>query len=112
MSTKAISVFINGSQVTVKKLDLGETLDSVRKKLADKISEANLFTLADGDKIDITDEGEWTLQDVLIDGKKINLTSISNQASTSISNQPSVPPKKNFPIQGAKLHGKEGNLDI
>ena len=112
MSTKAISVFINGSQVTVKKLDLGETLDSVRKKLADKISEANLFTLADGDKIDITDEGEWTLQDVLIDGKKINLTSISNQASTSISNQPSVPPKKNFPIQGAKLHGKVGNLDI
>ena len=43
MATKLVSVFIDENQITVKKLDPNDSLDVVRKKLADRISNSNLF---------------------------------------------------------------------
>ena len=51
MATKLVSVFIDENQITVKKLDPNDSLDVVRKKLADRISNSNLFRLDVGDKI-------------------------------------------------------------
>lgn len=51
MATKLVSVFIDENQITVKKLDPNDSLDVVRKKLADRISNSNLFRLDGGYKI-------------------------------------------------------------
>ena len=51
MATKLVSVFIDENQITVKKLDPNDSLDVVRKKLADRIFNSNLFRLDGGDKI-------------------------------------------------------------
>ena len=51
MATKLVSVFIDENQITVKKLDPNDSLNVVRKKLADRISNSNLFRLDGGDKI-------------------------------------------------------------
>ena len=64
MSSKLITIYVDGTQLTVKKLDLNDTLDKIRQKLADKISESNLFTLESGDKIEISDESELKLEDI------------------------------------------------
>ena len=52
MSSKLISVLIDGKQITVKKLEVKDSLDVVRKtKLSEKITNENLFTLESGDRI-------------------------------------------------------------
>ena len=74
MSSKLITIYVDGNQLTVKKLDMNDTLDKIRQKLADKISESNLFTLESGDKIEISDESELKLEDILVDNKKLCMT--------------------------------------
>ena len=107
MSSKLISVYIDGKQVTVKKLDLKETLDSVRKKLAEKISNSNLFALEGGDKIELSDESGLNLEDILINGKKLYMVTNLNVSSPKPS-----PPKKNTPLKDAKLIENIGHLKI
>ena len=107
MSSKLISVYIDGKQVTVKKLDLKETLDSVRKKLAEKISNSNLFALEGGDKIELSDESGLNLEDILINGKKLYMVTNLN-----VSSPKPTPPKKNTPLKDAKLIENIGHLKI
>ena len=107
MSSKLISVYIDGKQITVKKLDLNDTLDSVRKKLTDKISNSNLFALEGGDKIELSAESGLKLEDVLIDEKKLYMTTNLN-----ISSMKPAPPKKNIPLKDAKLIENIGHLKI
>jgi GTP-binding protein EngB required for normal cell division len=102
-----ISVYIDGKQVTVKKLDLKETLDSVRKKLAEKISNSNLFALEGGDKIELSDESGLNLEDILINGKKLYMVTNLN-----VSSPKPTPPKKNTPLKDAKLIENIGHLKI
>ena len=104
MSSKLITIYVDGTQLTVKKLDLNDTLDKIRQKLADKISESSLFTLESGDKIEISDESELKLEDILVDNKKLCMTQASNKESSS--------KKKNTPIEGSKLIENIGKLKI
>ena len=104
MSSKLITIYVDGTQLTVKKLDLNDTLDKIRQKLADKISESNLFTLESGDKIEISDESELKLEDILVDNKKLCMTQVSNKETSSN--------KKNAPIEGSKLIENIGKLKI
>ena len=110
MNIKEISIFIDGNLVDIKKLDINETLCSIRKKLEGIISNSNLFINKKGDNIDISDESQFILQDILIDDKNIKIISISNQILTT--KQISFASKKNIPIEGAKLTDKIGNLNI
>ena len=110
MNIKEISIFIDGNLVDIKKLDINETLCSIRKKLEGIISNSNLFINKKGDNIDISDESQFILQDILIDDKNIKIISISNQKLTTKKN--SFISKKNIPIEGAILRDKIGNLNI
>lgn len=56
--------------MTVKKLCIINTLDNIRKSLSDKINDSYLFTLENGDKIQISDESDLTVEDILVDNKK------------------------------------------
>ena len=100
MSSKLISIYLNGNQITVKKFDTKSTLDQIRKNINDKINDSILFTLESGDKIQISDESSLTLEDILIDNKKIYMT---KEAGTT---------KKNIPLPGSKLIGNIGKLKI
>ena len=104
MSSKLVKIYLNGQQITAKKLCLSDTLKNTREKLSDKINDSYLYTLKNGDKIGISEESEITLEDILIDNKKIYMT-INEDTSKSI-------PKKNTPIEGSKLIGNIGNLKL
>lgn len=97
MSSKLVSIYLNGNQITVKKLNLNEKLSNIRSLLSDKIDDSYIFTLDSGDKIGLSDESDISLEDILIDGKKIFMT-----AEKII--------KKNIPIEGSKLIGNIGKL--
>ena len=71
MSSKLVSIYLNGNQITVKKLNLNEKLSNIRSLLSDKIDDSYIFTLDSGDKIGLSDESDISLEDILIDGKKI-----------------------------------------
>ena len=105
MSSKLVSIYLNGEQITVKKLCLSDTLKNIREKLSDKINDSYLYTLENGDKIGISDESELTLEDILIDNKKIYMTKNENISKSN-------PKKKNIPIEGSKLIGNIGNLKV
>ena len=70
MSSKLVSIYLNGNQITVKKLNLNEKLSNIRSLLSDKIDDSYIFTLDSGDKIGLSDESDISLEDILIDGKK------------------------------------------
>ena len=72
-------------------------MHNIRKIISDKISDSSLFTLENDDKIEISDESGITLTDILIDNKKIYMTSKI---------------KKNTPISGATLIENIGKLKI
>lgn len=74
MSSKLVSIYLNGNQITVKKLNLNEKLSNIRSLLSDKIDDSYIFTLDSGDKIGLSDESDISLEDILIDGKKIFMT--------------------------------------
>ena len=68
------------------------------------ISDSIFFTLENGDKIQISDESDLSLEDILIEEKKIYMTTSGKSESTPI--------KKNTPIPGAKLVENIGKLKI
>ena len=100
-SSKLISIYLDGNNFAIKKLKLSDTLNIIRKNIGDKISESILFTLENGEKINILDESGLTLEDILIENKKINM--ISNKDSQII---------KNTPLPNSKLIEQIGKLKI
>lgn len=72
-------------------------MHNIRKIISDKIIDSSLFTLENGDKIEISDESRITLTDILIYNKKIYITSKI---------------KKNTPISGPTLIENIGKLKI
>lgn len=101
MTSKLISIYLNGQQLTVKKLNLNDSLDKARKLLAEKINNSYLFQLENGDKIQLSDESEITVEDILVEGKKLFMKGSGEK-----------PNKKSVPIEGAKLIGNEGKIKI
>ena len=65
MTSKLISIYLDGQQLTVKKLNLNDSLDKVCKVLSEKINDSYLFQLENGDKIQLSDEPEITVEDIL-----------------------------------------------
>ena len=102
--SKLISVYLDNNQLTVIKLKLNDSLDLIRKNIFKKVPENSLFTLENGDKIEITDESGITLQDILIDNKKIFMSSNKKFEPIQI--------EKNTPIEGSEEIGKIGHLKI
>ena len=74
-NSKLIKVYLDGKQITLKKFKINYFLHNIRKINLDKISDSSLFILENGDKIENSDESSITLTDILIDNKKIYMTS-------------------------------------
>ena len=102
--SKLVSVYLDNNQFTVKKLKLNNSLDIIRKNIGEKVLESSFFTLENGDKIEIADESGITLQDILIENKKIFMISNKKPGPIKI--------EKNTPIEGSEEIGKIGHLKI
>lgn len=71
MNNKLTSIYIDGTHKLDINLDLKDNLDLIRYKLADNISNSNLFTQKNGDIIEILNESEKKLEDIIIEDKKL-----------------------------------------
>lgn len=58
MNNKLTSIYIDGTHKLDINLDLKDNLDLIRYKLADNISNSNLFIQKNGDIIEILNESE------------------------------------------------------
>lgn len=71
MNNKLTSIYIDGTHKLDINLDLKDNLDLIIYKLADNISNSNLFTQKNGDIIEILNESEKKLEDIIIEDKKL-----------------------------------------
>ena len=105
-----ISFLINKESKFAKKLNKDEKLPDIRKIIQSKLPEDSIFTLPDGSTIDKEDENDYTLSEIIKDDKVYIESNSLKKAN--VPQKEKIPVKKNVPINGSKLVGKKGDIDI
>ena len=104
---KKYKIYLNNKFLKLSQYEETTSLDNLRQLLSTTISDNELFISSDNKEIPIDNEAQWTLCDLCSDiNKIIKIKTIK----TPEPEKPKIELSK--PVEGSKLLGKEGDLDI
>lgn len=104
---KNVKIYVNNKPLTQKKIDINQKINILRELCKAKIPNDGIFLSSDGCEIDISDESEYSIDEIMVEG----IVYMSSKTYKNENIQPKII-KKSIPIPGSQLIGKSQGLDL